>query len=306
MMRSLYKGLFLSLVLVALFSCSSEEFSNVNTEVGNQPVKVSVSLRGIDFNLQPMTRATADDAGITHIALKVFDTAGNVVADTCQIAAKVGTAFNKLGITLPAGTYTFVAVAHSATADNIPCATITSPTVTTLPEGIVQVLYSHVESVTISNTNNQAVPLDMGKRVNAVLHLASTDVVPADVSKMTIDINCSSNDFTYIKDASPVQFDPATGFATNNPRYTRLIQTIVGSRIDDSYNVLIPAQSYYYNVKVSAMDASNKTITSYTRVLENVPFQQAFITNAAGTYFRFANSSSLSFDMTTGTLDYDL
>lgn len=75
------------ILLLSLNSCTKTDINEFVTEGSSRFHEVSVSLRGIDFNLLPVTRATADDAGITHIALKVFDTAGNVVADTCQIAA---------------------------------------------------------------------------------------------------------------------------------------------------------------------------------------------------------------------------
>lgn len=315
-----------SSISLSLTSCTSSLDENPTT-TPDALHEVTITLTGFNFTLAPVpgaspsgnpsatvpeafasasTRssdATASEAGITRIALKVFNTDGTEAASITQTSSSEGTDFNKLKLQLPAGTYTFVAVAHSATDNSVKCATITSPTQATLPEGIVPTLYSHVEEVTITNVNNQSVPLNMGKRVNAILHISSTDVVPSDVSKMAIDINSNG---TSINDNTHVQFNPTTGLATNNPRYCRLLTFTVGQPLDASVNLLLPAQSYSYKMKVDVMDASSNTIDNYTRTFENVPFQQAYTTNATGTYFRYANSSSLSFDTTIGDQSFNL
>lgn len=266
---------------------------------------VSVSLTGINFTIEPLTRAsdaTAANAGISRIALKVYDEKGGLVASVSQIASEVGEDFNNLSVKIPAGTYTFVAVAHSATDDNVACATITSATEATLPEGIVPTLYSKVLSKEITNANNQNVTLDMGKRINATFHLASTDKVPEGVTKMAVDVNPGG---TYVGDASPARFNPTTGFVIGNPNYRRAISVTVGQFIDGEFNILLPADTYQYPMKVSAMNASNKTIADYTRTFDNVPFQRAYVTNASGTFFRYVSNSILTFDISTDNQNYD-
>lgn len=292
------------IVGINLTSCSNNDTECLLEDSSDHLHDVTVSLSTLDFSLQSYgvtTRATAAEAEITHIALKVFDSTGNVVADTCQIATNVGESFNKLGVQLPTGTYTFVAVAHSATADNVPCATITSATEATLPEGIVPTVYAHVQQVTVTNTNNQSVTINMGTRINATLHVTSTDIVPDGVSKIAFDINPTGN---FVGNETPAKFNPTTGLTIAQPRYRRALDVTSGETIDVSFNILIPADPYSSKVVIEALDDANKAIADYTRSFDAVPFQCAYITNANGTFFRYVSNSSLTFDTTTQILPF--
>lgn len=291
----------LALIFLSLTSCSSYDFEITPHQQDQQLHEVTVSLTGINFTLNPATRATPTEAGITHIALKVFDSTGKAVADTCQIASKLTQGFNQLGVQLPAGTYTFVAVAHDTSADNISCATITSPEVVTLPEGIIPTLYAHVQQVAIANANNQSVTIDMGKRINATLHLTSADIVPDGVSRMAVDLNSKGS--TVGANNLP-QINPSTGFSIGNYRFARALPVTAGEPIDVSMNLLLPADTYSYPVTIHAQDVSNKNIPDYDRPFASVPFQRAYITNASGQYFRYVSNSSLNFDTTTDSHEF--
>lgn len=293
----------LVLVLLTLASCTKVEFNEFVPEDSQQPVEVTVSLTSIDFTLTPTraSDATPTQAGLTRISLKVFDEEGKAVADTSQIASAVGTGFNRLGVQLTAGTYTFVAIAHNASDENAGCATIESPEVVTLPEGIIPTLYAHVQQVTIASANNQSVTIDMGKRINATLRLTSTDNVPAGVSQMAIDINSKG---TKIGDSNLPQINPTTGVSVGLYRFSRAFAVEVGTPVDVSMNLLLPADEYSFPAKIYALDATDEFINDYTRSFASVPFQRAYITNASGQYFRYVNSSSMTFDTTSGTLDY--
>lgn len=143
----------------------------------------------------------------------------------------------------------------------------------------------------------------MGKRINTTLHITSTDVVPEDVSSMTVDINPSG---TSVKESAPAKFNPTTGFVLGNPRYGRKLSFIVGESLDATFNILLPEESYNYSININAKDVVGNVITEYTRTLENVPFQLAYVTNASGTYFRYVANPSLVFDLTIGSLTFNL
>ncbi|MBQ0019886.1 MAG: FimB/Mfa2 family fimbrial subunit [Bacteroidales bacterium] len=298
--------------MLFLLLSSTLSFLSCTSSLDDTPVinnselhEVTVTLMGINFTLEPTraSDATPSEAGITHIALKVFDSDGAEAASITQTSSVSEDDFNNLKVQLPAGTYTFVAVAHSATKADVPCATVTSPTEATLPEGIVPTLYTRVQTVTISNSNNQSVLVDMGKRVNATLHFTSTDIVPEDVAQMNVEINPSG---TSVRESAPAKFNPSTGSVIGDRMYGRKLPFSVGKQLDASFNILLPADSYFYTVFVSALDKDKNTIANYTRTFENVPFQKAFTTNANGTYFRYVTTSSLMFDLSTETLDFDL
>lgn len=290
----------LSVSVLLLSSCSDED----QTVEAGQLHNVIVSLTGINFFTEPDTRASdvsATDAGITRIALKVFDSKKVEQVTITQVASEVGEDFNNLSFQLPAGTYTFVAVAHDATGDDIGCATITSAEVATLPEKSIPTLYSIAKEVTITNANNQMVTIDMGKRINATFNLVSTDIVPADVVKMAITINPEG---TLVSDNNLLKFNPSTGLAIGNPRYNIGLPVTVGNTIDVAGNILLPADSYYYPVNIRVINTSTEFIAEYERDLTDVHFQRSYITKAVGQYFRYVNAGALSFDITQGSLDY--
>ncbi len=311
------KVIVIVIVIVGITSCSSYDLEINSHQQEQQLHEVTVSLTGVDFTLVPTTRATVpedspsgitrasdatdSDAGITRIALKVFNSRGEVVADTCQIASMVGEGFNKLGVQLPTGPYTFVAVAHSATADNVQCATITSATEATLPEAIIPTLYAHVETVTVTNANKQAFTINMGKRINSTLHLTSTDIVPDGVSKIAFDINPTG---TYVGNETLPHFNPATGLIITQPRYRRAMDVTAGEVIDVTFNILLPADPYNCKMDIFALGSDANIIADYTRSFTSVPFQRAFVTNASGLYFRYVSNSSLSFDTTTDSHEF--
>lgn len=292
------------LTMAILASCTSTDSSNPLQE--SHPIEVSINLSGLDFTIetkpQTDTRASVSEAGITHIVLKVFKADGVEVGSCTQIASQAGDSFSQLKVQLFSGTYTFVAIAHTATADNVPCATITSATEATLPEGIVPTVYAHVQEVTVTNTNNQSITINMGKRINATLHLTSTDIVPDGVSKIAFDINPTG---TFVGNETPAKFNPTTGLTIGQPRYRRALDVTSGETIDVSFNILIPTDPYSSKVKIEALDDASKAIATYTRSFDAVPFQRAYITNASGTYFRYATTSSLTFDLTQGNLTFD-
>lgn len=293
----------LSVLVLLLSSCSDSFIENQIIEP-EQLHNISVSLTGIDFSTESNTRASeasAADAGITRIALKVFDSEKVEQVSITQVASEAGDDFNNLSFQLPAGTYTFVAVAHDATGDDIGCATITSAEVATLPEKSVPTLYSSVKEVTVTNANNQTVTIDMGKRINATFNLVSTDIVPADVVKMAVTINPEG---TLVSDNNLLMFNPSTGLAIGNPRYNIGLPVTVGNTIDVAGNVLLPADSYDYPINIRVINTSTEFIAEYERDLTDVHFQRSYITKAIGQYFRYVNTGALSFDITQGSLDY--
>lgn len=283
-----------------LTSCSNSPLDDIPVLEQRTLCEVNVTCKGLDISTT-RTRATPSEAGITHLSLKAFNTDGSEAATVTQTSALAGTEFNNLKVQLPAGTYTFVVVAHSATADDVACATIASANEATLPEGIIPTLYTHVEEITINNVNNQSVTLDMGSRINAILHLTSADVVPEGVSKIAVEINPTG---TYVGNNALAKCNPSTGLFIGNPNYKRAVAVTSGQTIDATFNLLLPEDSQSYTMNVKALDADGKTISDYSRTIDNVPFQRAYTTNANGTYFRYVNSSSLTFDTTSENKDF--
>ncbi len=145
------------------------------------------------------------------------------------------------------------------------------------------------------------VSIKMGTRVNATLHIASSDIVPDEVLKVTVNVNPSG---VAVSNGAPVEFNPASGLAIGNCCFKRALPVTPGQVINVSANILIPEEPYKCQMEMGAMDAGNQLLVDYARSFENVPFQRAYVTNASGQFFRYVNTSSMTFDTTSGTLDF--
>ena len=126
-------------VLMGLVACSSEVASISDEEVASVPVEVTFT--GFDVSVLPeapkkvRSRATADDAGVSRIAFKVFEIpSGKEVFSTKKSKGTDGDDFNSVTCHLPIGGYTFVAVAHRAKTTESSAANIISTTEATISE----------------------------------------------------------------------------------------------------------------------------------------------------------------------------
>lgn len=292
---------FFLFVIGILSACSSES----NSVDDNALVPVQVTFSGLDVSVVPdgsrgsVTRATASEAKVDRIALKIFDTSGkeiySVVKDNPNEEG-----FDKVKCLLHVGDYKFVAVAHKAKTTESKAAVITSPTEATLGEtNIPSCVYSKVTNVTVSGNTTQSVNIEFGKRITSSFELNVTDDYPDEIENVEIILNPSK-----YQAANPYAFNPSTGRAasalTYNASFNRKsfsVESFTGKTL--SISLFLTSDEQKIDVTIN-MKKNDGTIL-YTRTLKDVTFRQHSSTIAKGTFFSSQVSGSFTFDTTDDT-----
>ena len=293
---------FFLFVIGILSACSSES----NSVDENALVPVQVTFSGLDVSVVPdgsrgsVTRATASEAKVDRIALKIFDTSGKKEIYSVVKANPNEEGFDKVKCLLHVGDYKFVAVAHKAKTADSKAAVITSPTVATLGEtNIPSCVYSKVTNVTVSGNTTQDVTIAFGKRITSSFELNVTDDYPDEIENVEIILNPSKD-----QAANPYAFNPSTGRAasalTYNASFNRKsfsVESFTGKTL--SISLFLTAEEQKIDVTINMKNSDG--ITLYTRTLKDVTFRQHTSTIAKGTFFSSQVSGSFTFDTTDDT-----
>lgn len=297
------KGFFASLlgafVLMGLVACSSEVASISDEEVASVPVEVTFT--GFDVSVLPeapkkvRSRATADDAGVTRIALKAFEVpSGKEVFSTVKSKGTDGDDFNSVTCHLPIGGYTFVAVAHRAKTTESLAADIVSTTKATISEKTLpkEVYATIKDNVIVDNNTTKEVVINFGKRVTSSFHLNITDAFPANVKKLEIVLN-PLHDVA----SAPYTFNPTTGLLPEAQTFQAEVNRPDNGNFSFPirFNILLASEEQTMDVVINMKDENGEKL--YTRTLQNVSFKQHRVTEAQGTFFSSDVTGSFDFDI---------
>lgn len=284
--------------LALFFSCTTEE--NPITRPDEDVTIVDVAFSDIQVSMLPeegpqlMTRATAAEAEIGRIALKVYDAGGVEVQSVIKNKVN-GDDMEHVSFPLHAGTYTFVAVAHRASDNDKPAADIESASKATITNRTLPVLtYTKKMEVTVSGNDRQDVEIDFGKKVTSSLILYITDATPGEVTKMKVTINPGHE-----VAKSPYELDPATGLALGEKTYVtdvtfEKLKTNTFSNVNIQLNVFLASEEEDMDVNIEMMDSNDKVL--YERTLSGVPFKQHRTLKAKGTFFTVSTKDTFVFD----------
>ena len=289
--------LLLPLFVAHLFSCSSEDSNTVVTE----PVSVKVSFSGFDFSVVPdqnfaTSRASAAEAQVTCIAFKVFDE-NNKEFYAERKTKGTNENFDQINCELPAGKYTFVAVAHKAKTPSNGAADIVSPDTAVINDIMLyKSTYATTMSVDITRGEPKEVTMNFGKRITASFSLYISDPYPEEVDEVEIIIDPDQN----VGTPNQYTFNPSTGFSFAKLSYTTNIykkNTPNNSFIDGPMiSCFLTATEQVVNVKVNMKDSSGKLIR--TRTFNAVTLKQNCTTKATGYFFTNSVSNGYTFDTT--------
>ena len=289
--------LLLPLFVAHLFSCSSEDNNTVVTE----PVSVKVSFSGFDFSVVPdqnfaTSRASAAEAQVTCIAFKVFDE-NNKEFYAERKTKGTNENFDQINCELPAGKYTFVAVAHKAKTPSNGAADIASPDKAVINDIMLyKSTYATTMSVDITRGEPKEVTMNFGKRITASFSLYISDPYPEEVDEVEIIIDPDQN----VDTPNQYTFNPSTGFSFEKQSYTTNIykkNTPNNSFIDGPMiSCFLTATEQVVNVKVNMKDSSGKLIR--TRTFNAVTLKQNCTTKATGYFFTNSVSNGYTFDTT--------
>ena len=291
--------LLLPLFVAHLFSCSSEDNNTVVTE----PVSVKVSFSGFDFSVVPdqnfaTSRASAAEAQVTCIAFKVFDENNKELYAENKTKGE-NENFDQINCELPAGKYTFVAVAHKAKTPSNGAADIVSPDKAVINDIILyKSTYATTMSVDITRGEPKDVTMNFGKRITASFWLYITDPYPEEVDEVEIIIDPNQN----VDTSNQYAFNPFTGFSFAKQSYKTNFykkNTPNNSFIDGPMiSCFLTATEQVVNVKVNMKDSSGKLIR--TRTFNAVTLKQNCTTKATGYFFTNSVSNGYTFDTTDG------
>ena len=289
--------LLLPLFVANLFSCSSEDSNIEQTE----PVSVKVSFSGFDFSVVPdqnvaTSRASAAEAQVTCIAFKVFDENNKEIYAENKTKG-VNENFDQINCELPAGKYTFVAVAHKAKTPSNGAADIISPDKAVINDIMLyKSTYATTLSVDITAGEPKDVTMNFGKRITASFWLYITDPYPEEVDEVEIIIDPNQN----VDTPNQYAFNPFTGFSFAKQTYTTNFYK--NNSPTNSFSsgpmisCLLTAEEQVVDIKVNMKDSSGKLIR--TRTFNAVTLKQNCTTKATGYFFTNSVSNGYTFDTT--------
>ncbi|OYP53003.1 hypothetical protein CIK93_00970, partial [Prevotella sp. P3-92] len=192
-----------------------------NNTVVTEPVSVKVSFSGFDFSVVPdqnfaTSRASAAEAQVTCIAFKVFDENNKELYAENKTKGE-NENFDQINCELPAGKYTFVAVAHKAKTPSNGAAEIVSPDKAIINDIMLyKSTYATTMSVDITRGEPKEVTMNFGKRITASFMLRTTDPYPEEVDEVEIIIDPDQN----VGTPNQYTFNPSTGFSFAKQSYT--------------------------------------------------------------------------------------
>ena len=289
--------LFAAIFALSLFTSCINQISDDSES--DEPVMVHVSFSGFNLSYDEDDAATrsvvsASNADVNRIALSVFDSNNALVYSTTRNSSIDTEDFDQISCSLVPGNYTFVAVAHKATADGDEAAVITSPTVATINTAKLSKTFAVVNSsVTVDAEETNNVTLAFGKRISSQFQLLMTDDTPAEVAVCEIILNPSASTTTAYK------LNPATGKALNTHQY-KLVVTL--STLDNrnlknqsiGVHCLVTEEEQNMDVTINMKDGSDAVLKTLT--LNNVPMAPHRVTQAKGNFFHTSAGTSFTFD----------
>lgn len=287
------------LLLVVTLLCASCEKAFIDDDEPETPdtddTRISVSFNVTSYNVVPFsspTRTTQQLSDVcTRISFALFDASGNKVTSKNQ--TKSDSQFGTYSLSVQAGTYQLVVVAHSSTEGN---ATISSPSEIKFASNKLSDTFYHYQTLEIKENASYDITL---QRAVAMFRLNITDATPADVSQMK---------FYYTGGSSTL--DATTGAGCVNSKQTEL-RTVAASAHSGqaTYEVYTfpHADGKKLTMKVTALSATGEPLQE--QEYDNVPVVVNKITECTTPFFSGSatDACALTFSAETqweGTLTY--
>ena len=276
------KLIFLSMIMAALASCQQIDFDDIGQDAdGNANVLLTFSTYG----QQEFTRAAVPLTDqCARLSVAVFDEDDAKVGSTKS--QKVGDAnFGSVGLSLPDGTYTIVAVAHNGDGN----CTITSPTKVTFPSNKMTDTFCYCGELVVEGSVSESLEM---KRVVAMMRLTVTDAIPDGVARLK----------SYYTGGSST-LNPRTGFGCVNSKQTEYRSVIDDNGMPVSVYEIYTApheQNDILKLNITSQDASNGDIDVF-EPMENIPVTVNKITTWEGSLFGGGSSSGGNIGITLDT-----
>lgn len=289
--------LFAAIFALSLFTSCINQISDDSES--DEPVMVHVSFSGFNLSydeddVSTRSVASASSADVSRIALSVFDSNNDLVYNATRNSSINTEDFDQISCPLVPGNYTFVAVAHKATADGDEAAVITSSTEATINTAKLSRTFAVVNnSVTVDAEETNNVTLAFGKRISSQFQLVMTDDTPAEVAVCEIILNPSASTTTAYK------LNPTTGKALSTHQY-KLVVNLSELGYNNLKNTsigvhcLVTEEEQNMDVRINMKNSSDAIVKTLT--LHDVPMAPHRVTQAKGNFFHTSVGTSFTFD----------
>lgn len=254
---------FFTLAIISLSACEKVVI-DYDEEQASEISKGNVVLRFIPYEIGDFTRATTDISDIcSRVNLAVFD--GETKLKTIS-QQKSDAGFGTVTLTLNAGSYELVVIAHSCDGS----ATITSPDKVTFPNNKVTDTFYYYGSLEVGS-DTEVHELVLTRCVAMFRLVLSDDEIPANVDKFK---------FYYLGGSST--FSPKQGYGNVQSKQTE-IRTVNEGGIYDVFTFPHTEQDVLTKLEITALDVNDNTIKQH--IFENVPVTRNRVTRYTGKFF---------------------
>ena len=220
------------------------------------------------------TRVATDITELcSRLNIAIFDDDGTKVK---TVAQKEGDAsFGTVALTLAAGTYQLVVIAHNGEGS----ATITSTEKVTFPNNkVTDTFYYYGDLVVTSEV--QSYDLTLTRAVAMFRMVLTDDEIPSTVTK-----------FKFYYTGGSSTFSPSAGYGCVNSKQTE-IRPVADDGAYEIFTLPHTEEDVLTKLTVTALDANDNTVKE--RVFENVPVTRNQITRYTGSFFGSGGSGQTS------------
>ena len=220
------------------------------------------------------TRAATDITELcSRLNIAIFDAEGTKVK---TVAQKEGDAsFGTVALTLAAGTYQLVVIAHNGEGS----ATISSTEKVTFPNNkVTDTFYYYGDLVVTSEV--QSYDLTLSRAVAMFRMVLTDDEIPSTVTK-----------FKFYYTGGSSTFSPSVGYGCVNSKQTE-IRTVSDDGVYEIFTLPHTEEDVLTKLTVTALDANDNTVKE--RVFENIPVTRNQITRYTGSFFGSGGSGQTS------------
>jgi len=232
-------------IIMCAFALVLGASSCAKTEQGrpNEPVKVTINVRGLDVDVEPMTKSKDASNGLTKIQYAIFNSSTNKTGT--QVSTDTG--FGTIELWLTPGTYSAYFAGTTDTNKGILMdKTNGSSPYYYINESNADVFFSG-ESLTIT-ANSNAYTIDMSRLTGQLVVDLTDDDVPDDIAKATAVFPLAA------------QYNIKTN-ATTAPTTNKSTDiTITGGAFNDVSHFLFPVTNQ--SVTISLLDANGGVLGS--------------------------------------------
>ena len=201
----------------------------------------------------------------SRLNVAIFDAEGTKVKTVAQKEADAG--YGTVALTLAAGTYQFVVIAHNGEGS----ATISSTEKVTFPNNkVTDTFYYYGDLIVTSEV--QSYDLTLTRAVAMFRLVLTDDEIPSSVAK-----------FKFYYTGGSSTFSPSAGYGCVNSKQTEIRTVADGATTFDIYTLPHTEDDILTKLTVTALDANDNTVKE--RIFENVPVTRNQVTRYTGSFF---------------------